>query len=787
MAFSFVETTSSGSTSVPFSFSYLNQTEIKVYVNGVEDTAKTFASANVLTLSTAPAVGATVRVERTTNIATRSVDFKSGSILTEADLDNSAQQVFNAVQETVDKVGTSVAVGSDGLLDANNNRIKNVANPVNDQDAATKHYLENVWLTTANKTALTTINTNIANINAVNTNESNINSAVTNATNITDVATDIDNVNSVAAALGSLATISTNATNINFVAGKINPTDYITPVAGAATAIGHVGGQISPTNNIATVAGAISPTNNIATVATDISSVNTTATNITQVQNVSGAVGNMTTLTTGSNLANIATVAGQISPTNNISTVAAKATEIGALGVLGSEITALSAATPLGNLTLLGTSDMVDAMGNLGTAIVTGHMAALNGGTVIADMAALNTGTLLSDITDVAGVATNIGALDATVRGHITTVAGYTTELSNINTSIAHVQSVADDLAEATSEIHEVGTNIASVNTVGTAITDGTIGNVITNLSSINNFGQQYRVSVSAPTTSLDAGDLWYDTTNNALKVYGSSGWATIQSNINATANRYDYIVGTNSGSYTNGSTITFPATYDVGFLDVYVNGIKQQPADFTATNGTSITLGVAASTGDSISVIGYGNFTVAAVPYASVTGTPTLATVATTGAYADVTGTPTLATVATSGAYADVTGTANVLEGSGVNNAAYDQLTPKSTEITGAIDFNKASQWQTMTGHTTFAFSNVGTISGNSDAYNHTMLVLDRTASNYTIGWNAGFDSNVPPLARVLKWATGTEPTWTDYQIWHITLFQHRDNYILGNAVGYS
>ena len=45
-------------------------------------------------------------------------------------------------------------------------------------------------------------------------------------------------------------------------------------------------------------------------------------------------------------------------------------------------------------------------------------------------------------------------------------------------------------------------------------------------------------------------------------------------------------------------------------------------------------------------------------INYTDVSGTPTLATVATTGAYADVTGTPTLATVATSGAYADVTGT---------------------------------------------------------------------------------------------------------------------------------
>ena len=45
------------------------------------------------------------------------------------------------------------------------------------------------------------------------------------------------------------------------------------------------------------------------------------------------------------------------------------------------------------------------------------------------------------------------------------------------------------------------------------------------------------------------------------------------------------------------------------------------------------------------------------AVAYADVTGTPTLATVATTGAYSDLSGTPTLAAVATTGAYSDLSG----------------------------------------------------------------------------------------------------------------------------------
>ena len=63
---------------------------------------------------------------------------------------------------------------------------------------------------------------------------------------------------------------------------------------------------------------------------------------------------------------------------------------------------------------------------------------------------------------------------------------------------------------------------------------------------------------------------------------------------------------------------------------------------------------------------------------YADITGTPTLATVATTGAYGDVTGTPTLATVATSGAYADVTGTPTLA--TVATSGSYTDLTDKPT-----------------------------------------------------------------------------------------------------------
>ena len=45
--------------------------------------------------------------------------------------------------------------------------------------------------------------------------------------------------------------------------------------------------------------------------------------------------------------------------------------------------------------------------------------------------------------------------------------------------------------------------------------------------ATVNSFSNRYRVSASAPTSSLDGGDLWYDTTNSKLMVYSSqnSAW----------------------------------------------------------------------------------------------------------------------------------------------------------------------------------------------------------------------------------------------------------------------
>ena len=50
----------------------------------------------------------------------------------------------------------------------------------------------------------------------------------------------------------------------------------------------------------------------------------------------------------------------------------------------------------------------------------------------------------------------------------------------------------------------------------------------------------------------------------------------------------------------------SFPFTYNVGFLDVYINGVKLTTNEFTATNGTSVVLTEGAFVGDQVQFISF-------------------------------------------------------------------------------------------------------------------------------------------------------------------------------------
>jgi hypothetical protein len=129
--------------------------------------------------------------------------------------------------------------------------------------------------------------------------------------------------------------------------------------------------------------------------------------------------------------------------------------------------------------------------------------------------------------------------------------------------------------------------------------------------TSYDSFDDRYLGAKASPPATDNDGDalitgaLFFDTTANLMKVYDGSSWVDAGSAVNGTAERNTYTA-------TSGQTV-FSATYDVGFVDLYLNGIKLiAGTDYTATNGTSITLAAGATAGDTVDIVAYGAFNIA-------------------------------------------------------------------------------------------------------------------------------------------------------------------------------
>ena len=493
MANSYLEYTGNGNTTAfSITFDYLDASHIACTVNGVSTSFTLSNGGATANISPAPANGSAIRFTRTTSQSTRLTDYVAGSVLKEEDLDTDSKQAFFMGQEGLDTIGTKMGQSTANFqFDALNKRITNVANPTSNQDAATKHYIENTWLSAADKATLNSVNSNISNINAVNSNASNINSAVSNATNINTVATNIGSVNTVAGDITKVVAVANDlaeaVSEIETVADDLNETSSeIDVVAGAITNVNAVGADIA---NVNTVAGSISNVNSVAGNSTNINAVN-------------------------SNSSNINTVAGN---NTNINTVAG----------------------------------------------------------------------ISSNVTSVAGIS-----------AAVTAVNNNSTNINAVNSNSANINTVAG--------------NNTNINTVAGA--NANINTVATNISGVNSFGERYRISSSAPTSSNDIGDLYFDSTANELKVYKSSGWAAAGSTVNGTSARFNYTATANQTTFTGADTAGNTLAYDAGFADVYLNGVRLSGADITITSGTSVVLASGAAAGDILDVVAYGTFNVAAV-----------------------------------------------------------------------------------------------------------------------------------------------------------------------------
>jgi hypothetical protein len=203
-------------------------------------------------------------------------------------------------------------------------------------------------------------------------------------------------------------------------------------------------------------------------------------------------------------------------------------------------------------------------------------------------------GALAMGNNKITGLATPTAGTDVTNKTYVDGILGSATVAATSATNAA--TSATNAATSATSSANSAAAALVSQNAAA---------------ASYDNFDDRYLgAKSSAPTVDNDGdalitGALYFNTTSNIMFVRSSSGWQAAGSAVNGTSERTTYTA-------TAGQTV-FAATYDTGYIDVYLNGVKLlSGTDFTATNGTSITLASGASVNDVVDIVAYGTFALA-------------------------------------------------------------------------------------------------------------------------------------------------------------------------------
>jgi len=170
---------------------------------------------------------------------------------------------------------------------------------------------------------------------------------------------------------------------------------------------------------------------------------------------------------------------------------------------------------------------------------------------------------ITADITTVAGI-----------RANVTTVAGISANVTSVAGVSANVTSVAGVTANVTT-VAGISANVTTVAGISANVTT-----VASNVAGVNSFASIYRIASSDPDSSLDEGDLVYNSTDNLLKYYNGSAWVSIQ----GTATTLDSMTDTTFTSIADGSMML----YDTG-ASKWIDNVMSGEATMLDTGAVTI------------------------------------------------------------------------------------------------------------------------------------------------------------------------------------------------------
>ena len=621
--------------SYPFTFPYLKASDVKASIDAVDTTAFTLTNATTLQFNTAPANGAKIKIFRETGIDSLSATFYAGSAIKSEDLNDNFTQNLYVTQEVNGRyisalggtmtgnfnLGEDANITFEGATDDAHETTITVADPTQDNTITFPNVTGNVVTTGDTGTVATGM---IAN-DAVTMDKLNSGALPTDITvasaNIVDGTIVNADVNAAAAIEGS----------------KINPA--------------FANQNISTSGTIAT--GAHTVTGNIVVSGTvDGRDVAADGTKLDGIE--SGATADQTNAEIRA--------AVEAASDSNVFTDAdhtkLDGIETGATAdQTASEIKTLIASSPLDSSHLapnsVTTSEIADAELTTLAGMQSGTASKLADSTAltadIADLNQIDGLTKQTTISDTDSSFPTSGAVVDYVTDRIDEIGGFeaitnetqfpnTQPVAGVAISIADAGGIVVNNSGTSTTGRTVGGSTVTINGIASNFHSSTVANgirfIVTSTGSgqvynyhkatlkeddlvslsgdINDFSERYRVGSSNPTSSLDSGDLFFNTGTGKLLVYNgtASAWEEAQSIGN-------FFISTLSPAF-DGTTQNFTITNaptNAQQIILSINGVVQKPNAGTSTpsegfvlDGSTVKLSGAPSAGDSYHAVVMGS-----------------------------------------------------------------------------------------------------------------------------------------------------------------------------------
>lgn len=241
--------------------------------------------------------------------------------------------------------------------------------------------------------------------------------------------------------------------------------------------------------------------------------------------------------------------------------------------------------------------------------------ASANTATVQAGIATTKASEASTSATSAAGSATTA----TTQAGIATTKAGEAA--SSASSASTSASNAATSASTATTQAG-IATTQAGIATTqaGNAASSATsaANSAAAAATALDSFDDRYLGTKSSdPTVDNDGnalltGALYYNTTTQTMKVYDGANWITATAAGTTAMNVYKYVATAGQTTFSGAAAVGGTLSYTSGNIILFVNGSSLDSTDYTATNGTSVVLTVAAALNDEVVVVAFKSFTVA-------------------------------------------------------------------------------------------------------------------------------------------------------------------------------